>query len=372
VPTEELLHLIALTCVPQIGDVHARALLRHLGSAQAIFRARRSELERIPGIGSVRASAIRGYRDLRRAEKELQFLQQSGVEAVAEGHPSYPRRLLHCPDAPVLLYFKGQASLNEARTISIVGTRAPTAYGKDWLTGFIDALADFQPLIVSGLAYGIDTLAHRQALTCGLATLGVMAHGQDRVYPSVNQPLAREMTRQGGLLTEYRSHTPPDAQNFPRRNRIVAAISDAVVVVETGEKGGSMITADLANGYHREVLALPGRVCDPKSQGCNRLIREHRAHLVREAGDLVQLLNWDVPPPQKASIQTQLFPELKPEERLLLRAVTEQEGIHIDELCQRIEMTPQAAAKTLLALELSGLLEALPGKRYRTFPLGRH
>lgn len=362
---DELLHLIALTCVPNIGGVHARTLLRHLGSAPAVFRAKRQELDRIPGIGAVRASAIRGYRDFSRAEAELRYLEKSGVQAVAEGEALYPRRLLHCPDAPLLLFLRGNGSLNGGRTISIVGTRTPTAYGRDWLAGFVQDLAPYRPAIVSGLAYGIDTAAHRHALHCGLPTFGVLAHGLDRVYPPANQALAREMTEHGGLLSEYLSGTPPDAQNFPRRNRIVAALSDAVVVVETGERGGSMITADIANGYHREVMALPGRVCDAKSQGCNRLIREHRAHLVGCAEDLVRLLNWDQPARHTRHIQTRLFEALDEREQRILDAATRQQGIHIDELLQQTGSRAGEAAAAILNLEMAGRLEALPGKRYR-------
>jgi DNA processing protein len=362
---EELLHLIALTCVPQIGNVHARALIRHTGSASAVFRAKRPELERIPGIGAARVSSIRGFRNFSRAEAELRYLEKNGVLAVAEGEALYPRRLLHCPDAPLLLFLRGNGSLNAVRTVSIVGTRTPTTYGRDWLTGFLHDLAAYRPVVVSGLAYGIDTAAHRQALACGLQTFGVLAHGLDRIYPASNQDLAREMTQMGGLVSEYLSGTPPDAQNFPRRNRIVAALSDAVVVVETGERGGSMITADIANGYHREVMALPGRVCDAKSQGCNLLIRENRAHLVSKAEDLVRLLNWDLESRPPRRIQTRLFDALTASERRVLEAVSAREGIHIDELCRLAELNGGEAAAAILGLEMKGLLETLPGKRFR-------
>lgn len=362
---DELLHLIALTCVPQIGTVHARTLIRHLGSASAVFRAKRQELDRIPGIGSARVASIRGFRDFPRAEAELRFLEREDVQAVAEGEPLYPRRLLHCPDAPLLLFLRGNGSLNAGRTVAIVGTRTPTSYGRDWLAGFLKDLAAYRPVVVSGLAYGIDTAAHQQALACGLPTFGVLAHGLDRVYPPANQGLAREMTQGGGLVSEYMSGTPPDAPNFPRRNRIVAALSDVVVVVETGERGGSMITADIANGYHREVMALPGRVCDAKSRGCNLLLRENRAHLVGSAEDLVRLLNWDLGSRPPRRIQTRLFDELDTGERTLLETITAREGIHIDELCRIAGIRGTEAASAILNLEMKGLLEAMPGKRYR-------
>lgn len=363
---DELLHLIALCCVPQIGSVHARTLIRHLGSAGAVFRAKRQALDRIPGIGSARVASIRGFRDFSRAEAELRYLEREGIQAVVEGEPLYPRRLLHCPDAPLLLFLRGNGSLNAARMVSIVGTRAPTTYGRDWLTGFLKELAPYRPIVVSGLAYGIDTVAHREALACGLQTFGVLAHGLDRVYPPANQGLAREMTQGGGLVSEFLSGTPPDAPNFPRRNRIVAALSDAVVVVETGERGGSMITADIANGYHREVMALPGRVCDAKSQGCNLLLRENRAHLVSRAEDLVRLLNWDLGHRPPRRIQAKLFEDLEAGERTVLETVSAREGIHIDELCRMAGLQGMVAASAILNLEMKGLLESMPGKRYRT------
>jgi DNA processing protein len=295
-------------------------------------------------------------------------MEREGIQLVVEGEPLYPRRLLHCPDAPLLLFLRGNGSLNAGRTVSIVGTRSPSPYGRDWLAGFLKDLTAYRPVIVSGLAYGIDTAAHREALACGLQTFGVLAHGLDRIYPPANQGLAREMTQSGGLLSEYLSGTPPDAQNFPRRNRIVAALSDVVVVVETGERGGSMITADIANGYHREVMALPGRVCDAKSQGCNLLLRENRAHLVSEAEDLVRLLNWDLESRPRRRMQTRLFEELDTGESSVLEAISAHEGIHIDELCRITGIRGTEAASALLGLEMKGLVETMPGKRYRTQP----
>jgi DNA processing protein len=363
--SEELLHHITLTLVPQIGDVHLKTLLRHFGSATAILKAGRRELECIPGIGSVRASAIRRTGDLNRAEEEMKFMEKFGIIPVPYGTPEYPTRLQHCHDAPAMLYFKGNGAINEQRVLSIVGTRAPSHYGKEWLTAAIEDLTPFKPLIVSGLAYGIDTIAHRQALKSGLSTIGVLAHGLDRIYPHVNKSMAREMTAAGGLLTEFMSGTHPDAQHFPQRNRIVAGLADGILVVETGRKGGSMITADLANSYHRDVFALPGRVTDEKSSGCLRLIQDHRAQAVTSAQDIIEALNWDQDAQKKKVRQPTLFPDPDPQEKEIIDFLQDKDAQQMDEMLHRITLKPPEMAAALLRLEMCGRLEVLPGKRYR-------
>jgi len=361
----ELLHLIALSMVPNIGDVHTKTLLQHFASAEKIFSARKSELEKIPGIGSVRAAAIRNYRNFERAEKEILFLEKYRINALYSNDDAYPQRLIHCYDAPPLLYFKGNGQLNHRRMMSIVGTREPSEYGRDWLKNLIQDLAPYEPMIVSGLAYGIDTLAHKQALRNNLPTIGVLAHGLDRIYPAVNKSLAREMVENGGLLTDFMSGTLPDAQNFPRRNRIVAGIADATIVVETGFKGGSMITADIANSYNKDVFALPGRVTDKKSEGCNWLIKENKAVLTTGAADIIALLNWDSKPLPEKKKQTQLFHDLSPEEKKVLDVIGRQESVFIDTIYQQSGIKSSDAAAAILNLELLNLVRVLPGKRYQ-------
>jgi DNA processing protein len=361
----ELLHLIALSMVPNIGDVHTKTLLQHFSSAEKIFSARKSELEKIPGIGSVRAAAIRNYRNFEKAEKEILFLEKYRINALYNNDDVYPKRLIHCYDAPPLLYFKGNGQLNHNRMMSIVGTREPSEYGRDWLKNLIQDLAPYEPVIVSGLAYGIDTLAHKQALRNNLPTIGVLAHGLDRIYPAVNKSLAREMVENGGLLTDFMSGTLPDAQNFPRRNRIVAGISDAIIVVETGFKGGSMITADIANSYNKDVFALPGKVTDKKSEGCNWLIRENKAHLTTGAADIIALLNWDNKPLPEKKKQTQLFHDLSPVEKKVLDVIGTQESVFIDNIYQLSGIKSSDTAAAILNLELLNLVRVLPGKRYQ-------
>jgi DNA processing protein len=361
----ELLYLIALSMVPNIGDVHTKTLLQQFPHAESIFKARKSALEKIAGIGSVRASAIRNFRDFDRAEKEIRFLEKYRINALTLRDDAYPKRLINCYDSPPLLYFKGNAQLNASRILSIVGTREPTDYGREWLRKLISDLAPFEPIIVSGLAYGIDSLAHKQSLKSAISTVGVLAHGLDRIYPAVNKSLAREMVEQGGLLTDFMSGTQPDAQNFPSRNRIVAGISDAVIVVETGKKGGSMITADIANSYHRDVFALPGRVTDNKSEGCNKLIKENNAQLISGAEDIITTLNWDnIPLPEK-KMQRLLFPEISLEERKILELIGQQESVFIDTIHQLSGLRSSDTAAAILNLELLNLVRVLPGKRYQ-------
>jgi DNA processing protein len=361
----DLPSIIALSMVPHIGDVHMKTLMQHFPRASDIFRAKRKELERIPGIGTVRASSIRNFRDFSRAEKEIRFLEKFRIRAIHTGDEEYPKRLLHCADAPVLFYYRGNSDLNEKRILSIVGTRDPSDYGREWVALLLEELAAYRPLIVSGLAYGIDTIAHRKALKNGLQTVGIMAHGLDRIYPHANKTLAGEMILQGGLLTDFMSGTPPDAQNFPRRNRIVAGIADAVIVVETGDKGGSMITADIANSYNKDVFALPGRVTDNRSRGCNRLIREHKAQLVSCAGDIVEMLNWDCQSRPEMRIQRTLFNDLGPDERKIMDMLTDTHPLSLDDIRIRSGLKAGETATAILSLEMMGLIRALPGKIYR-------
>jgi DNA processing protein len=362
----ELLHQIALSMVPNIGDVHTKTLLQHFPDAESIFKARKSSLEKIPGIGSVRASAIRNFRNFDRAEKEIRFLEKFKINALTLKDDAYPKRLINCYDSPPLLYFKGNGRLNASRMLSIVGTREPTDYGRDWLRKLIADLAPFEPIIVSGLAYGIDAVAHKQSLKAGLPTIGVLAHGLDRIYPAANKSIAREMVERGGLLTDFMSGTQPDAQNFPSRNRIVAGISDAVIVVETGNKGGSMITADIANSYHKDVFALPGRVTDNKSEGCNKLIKENNAQLISGAEDIITALNWDNDPLPEKRIQRLLFPDLSVNEKKILDLIGQQESVFIDTIYQLSGLRSSDTAAAMLNLELLNLVRVLPGKRYQS------
>lgn len=361
---KELLYRIALTLIPNIGPVQAKLLLQHY-EAEEIFKAKKSSLEKIEGIGSIRANNISLFDDFKIAEKEMDFLEKYKVQPLFITDKGYPQRLLNCYDSPTLLYYKGDASLNLSKIIAIVGTRNHTEYGKQLTEKFVGDLSDSGIVIISGLAYGIDAVAHKAAIKNKLTTIGVLAHGLDQVYPSQHTALAKDMLKQnGGLLTEFRSGSRPDKHNFPARNRVVAGMSDAVVVVETGIKGGSMITAELANGYNKDVFAFPGRVTDNKSGGCNYLIRSNKAVLLTEADELLELMNWKETREVRSKKQKELFIELTAEEKIILDLLNEKDEIHIDEINLRSGLSNSAIAAAILSLELQNVIFCLPGKRY--------
>jgi len=287
----ELLYQIALTLVPNIGDIHAKALINNFETAAAVFSASKKDLESLEGIGTVRANSIKKFNDFKRAEEEVAFVEKYKITPLFLTDKNYPKRLLNCYDSPSILYYKGNADLNSPKIIAIVGTRTHNEYGKTLCEKLIEELASEDVIIISGLAFGIDSIAHKTSVKYNVKTIGVMAHGLDMVYPSQNSALAKQMITNGGLLTEFKSQTKPDRQNFPSRNRIVAGISDAIVVIESGIKGGSLITAELGNGYNKDVFAFPGRVNDTKSEGCNFLIK-----IIKQASLLQQmtlLKIWD-------------------------------------------------------------------------------
>lgn len=362
----ELLYQLALPLVPQVGDVQAKILLQYFGQASAIFKAKKTELEKIDGIGAIRAKAIKSFNDFSTAEKEIQFIQKFNITPLFITDAGYPQRLLNCYDPPSLLFYKGGADLNTAKIVAIVGTRSNTPYGREVTEKLVHDLVAQNVLIVSGLAYGIDALAHKAALKNGLPTVGVVGHGLDKIYPSENTALAKEMIREGGgILTEFFSGTKPDKHNFPLRNRVVAGISDATVIVETIIKGGSMITAKLADAYNRDVFAIPGRTTDSKSSGCNYLIRNNKAVLLTEATELIELMGWQQKEKAKAKKQRELFIELSDEEKKVVTLLQQKETVAIDELNLSTGLNSSAVAAALLNLELQGVVTSLPGKIYK-------
>ncbi|MEP7254281.1 MAG: DNA-processing protein DprA [Ferruginibacter sp.] len=361
----DLLYQIALTLVPNIGDVHAKALINIYGNAQSIFNAKKKELENIEGIGSVRAKSIKDFTDLSSAEEEIKFIEKYKIAPLFIIDENYPKRLLNCFDSPSLLYYRGNADLNTSKIISIVGTRNNSGYGKIVCEKFIEDLKAENILVVSGLAFGIDTIAHKTALKNNLQTVAVLAHGLDRIYPSQNKSLAKQMTEQGGLLTDFISNTNPDKQNFPKRNRIVAGICDAVIVIESGKKGGSLITAELGNGYNKDVFAIPGRTNDPKSEGCNYLIKNNKAALINSADDFLEMMNWKPTPKPSAKKQRELFIELTPDEKIVVDILQQQDSIQIDELYFKSGLSSSAVATALLMLEMQNVVVSLPGKVYK-------
>jgi len=361
----ELMFKIALTKIPNIGNVHAKSLMQVFKEPSQIFKASKFHLEKIEGIGSVRANSIKTFKDFDVCKKEMEFIQKHAIDALFFTDEKYPKRLLNCYDAPILLYYKGSCNLNASKIISIVGTRNNSEYGKQICEKFILDLKLKDAIIVSGLAYGIDTIAHRAALNNNTETIGVLAHGLDRIYPSANKALAKEMIFNGGLLTEFISGTNPDKQNFPNRNRITAGICDALVVVETSKKGGSLITAELANDYNKDVFAYPGKVNDIKSEGCNKLIQLNKAHLITHANDLLEMMQWNEIKSNVKKSSPKLFYDLNVEELEIIEFFKQKTDWHIDELCIQSKMNNSKIAGVLLSLEMNGIINSLPGKIYR-------
>jgi DNA processing protein len=361
----ELLNQLALTLVPNIGDVQAKILINHFGDASSIFKAKKSLLEKIEGIGEVRAKSIKDFDDFHLAEHEIKFIEKYNIKTLFLTDADYPKRLLNCYDSPTLLFYKGTADLNASKVLAIVGTRSNTDYGKLFTEKLVKDLSDQNILIISGLAHGIDAIAHKSALKNNLLTVGVVGHGLDKVYPLENTSLAKDMVKEGGgLLSEFFSGTKPDKHNFPLRNRVVAGLSDATVVVETNIKGGSMITAKLADAYNRDVFALPGRTTDKVSSGCNHLIKYNKAILLTDAEELLDVLGWKEKKKEKKQ-QKELFIELTPEEKQIIQLLQEKETVHIDEINLRSGLSSSTAAAAILNLELQNVIASLPGKMYR-------
>ncbi len=364
---EALRCAIALTQISGIGPIAAKRLLAHLGSFEEVFRASGRQLRRADGIGDRLARHILRTRGeaFRVADRELRFLEKHPeVEPLLFQDNRYPERLRHVPDSPPVLYFRGSVDLNASRVVAMVGTRKPGAYGRKLAERLIGELKPYGVCIVSGLAYGIDTIVHRACVDNGIPTVGVLGTGIRRVYPSSNRHLADQMMERGGLLTEFLHDAGPEREHFPMRNRIVAGMSDALVVVATQVRGGSIITADLANAYHREVFTFPGPIDDPGSSGCHMLVKTHRANLIEGADDLAYRMQWE-PSARREGEQTALFGQLTEQERALVAFIRAQKEVQIDQLGRHFRMASQQMAVLLLDLECRGVLRSMPGNRYR-------
>ena len=371
-PTDTLFHELALTLLPGVGPQLTRQLMSYGGAAKNVLMMPPGKLRRIPGVGAATVAILTGKdreAAFRKAEADLKKAEKDGVEIIFYTSKRFPSRLKLIPDAPAILYYKGTADLNAPKIVAIVGTRQATDYGREQTERIIKGLRPHQPLVVSGLAYGIDIMAHRAALQEGLETVGVMATGLDRIYPPTHQKTAEKMRAQGGLLTEFPFGTPPDRYNFPARNRIIAGLADGTVVVEAAIKGGALITAELALSYDRDVLAVPGNLGSAASEGCNALIRDNKAALYAEPRDLEQLLNWDAALHQSGKFKpapSYSADDFTTDEFALLTVLAAAPGreAQMDDLAWKAQLPIHAVASLLLGLEFRGVVRALPGKKF--------
>lgn len=362
--TEQKLYEIALTLIPYIGVVNGKKLVAYCGGAEAVFCENKNALRQISGIHENIIKGIDSKDVMIRAEEEMMFIEKNGIRPLFYLDKDYPKRLQHCHDSPMMLYYKGNADLNAEKTVGIVGTRNITDYGRYVVEKLIEDLATDNVMIISGLAYGVDAAAHRAALKYDLATVGVLGHGMQTIYPAENRKLSTSMIEKGGILTEFVSGTKPDRENFPQRNRIVAGMVDCLVVIESALKGGAMITAEIANSYDREVFAMPGRVGDIYSEGCNQLIKTNKANLLVNAADIRYVMRWDVDTKVVAK-QMRLFRDFSEDEKKVMDVFAENNVVHIDDIIIGTDLSPSKIASILLSLEFDGVLTALPGKRYQ-------
>lgn len=359
----DLLYQIALRKIPLVGDIMAKTLISYCGSAQEVLKQNKQKLLKIPGVGEGLAHSILNNSQLLFAEKELNFITNNGITAYSYLQEDYPWRLKELADSPVVLFAKGNLNLNADRMVAIVGTRRVTEHGKLFTQQLVEGLAPYNITLVSGLAIGVDYTAHRAALNTNMQNIGVLAHGIDKMYPASHSTTARQMMENGGIITDFNSGSPPDRENFPKRNRIVAGLADVLVVVETAIKGGARITAEIANSYNKDVLAVPGRVNDYYSSGCNYLIKTNKAMLMTGPEDLINLMGW-----QNASthnlVQTKLFVEVNEQERPIYNYLQQKLKASIDDIAFDLQLESGNLSLTLLEMEFNGLVRSLPGKFY--------
>ena len=363
---EQLKYQIAITLIPGVGPVLARNLISYCGGVEAVFREKEKYLLKIPDIGPVTAKEIANHNVFEIAEKECLYIDKHSISTYFFLDDGYPKRLRNCNDAPVLLFFKGDFDFNCQRILAVVGTRKASEYGKEICEQLITDLVPFDVSIVSGLAYGIDICAHKSALKNDVSTIAVLAHGLDRIYPGSHKIVADKMLADGGLLTEYITGTNPDKENFPTRNRIVAGISDAVIVIEAAHRGGALITADIALSYNRDVFAVPGRANDHYSRGCNQFIKTNKAGLIESASDIAYNMGWQTSEEKpKSQPQQKLFVELTADENAIVQLLNQHTQLDIDTISSLGNIPISKMSSALLSLEFNGILKSLPGKIYQ-------
>jgi DNA processing protein len=360
---QDLFYLLALQQVDGVGDIMAKKLINHCGSAEAIFTRKSSQLAAIDGIGSVLLQKLKDKSIFEKADQELNFIQSNEINVAYFQDENYPDRLKHCIDGPVLLFTSGNIDLKNKKIISIVGTRQITSYGMEFCRNLIEDLAPLDPVIVSGFAYGVDIFSHQLAIEHNLQTIGVVAHGLNQIYPKTHKKFVPKVEQNGGFMTEFWSSSNPDKENFVRRNRIVAGISEATIVIESADRGGSLITANMANDYNRDVFAVPGRTTDKYSQGCNNLIKMQKANVLTSAADLVYILNWDIESKAKP-VQKQLFVTLENDEQKVYDYLLKNGKELMDIIALRCDFPIYKISGMLLNMELKGVIRPLPGKLF--------
>lgn len=362
-----LLHKIAITKIPKVGAMTAKNLISYCGGVQEVFSAKKTTLLKVPGVGEGIAQCILNQNVLAEAELEVEYIQKNNIQPLFYLDDNYPARLRKYNDCPLMMFYKGKANLNSARIVSIVGTRQPTHQGISICEELVEGLRPYNVIVLSGLAYGIDITAHKAALNSGQKTIGVLGHGLGQIYPSAHRKIAEEMIEEGGgLLTEFTSKRGPDRENFPMRNRIVAGMCDTVIVVETAARGGSMITATRAAQYNKPLFAVPGRIRDKLSQGCNNLIKQNKAILLENIEELAFTMHWQLEEEEELmpNKQTQLFQELSENEKNVIDLLSKNEETQIDVLLRESKLSSSTLSAMLLGLEFGGLVKSLPGKRY--------
>lgn len=359
----DLQFILALQHVPNLGDATAKKLIRHAGSAEGVFREKVGNLLKIDGIGKSKLQELHDSVHLTAAEKEINFIEQNKIKCLYFKDENYPERLKHCLDGPILMFQRGNVDIKNTKVLSIVGTRKATVHGTSFCEQLVEGLSPLNPVIVSGFAYGIDICAHKAAIGNNLQTIGCLAHGLNQIYPGIHQKYVKSVEENGGFLTDFWSTDAFDRNNFLKRNRIIAGISEATVVIESAEKGGSLVTADIANSYNREVFAVPGRPADSQSRGCNSLIKTQQAHVLTGAADLVYMLGWELEEKLKP-IQKQLFVELEEEEKKVYGFLRENGKEQLDLIALNCSIPTFKAATLLLNMELKGVVRPLPGKLF--------
>lgn len=360
---EELQYAIALKQIPSVGDTTAKKLIQQFGSAKAIFLSSQKDLEKITGIGQVKLKAFRNSEYLTKAEEEVKFIEKENINYTYFTDKKYPYYLKQCIDSPIVLFSKGNIDLENKKIISIVGTRKITSSGIEFCENLIESLSPLNPVIVSGFAYGADITAHKAAIKNKLQNIACLAHGLDQIYPKVHKKYMNDVESNGGFMTDFCSYQKFDRNNFLSRNRIIAGLSQATIVIESAAKGGSLVTAHIANSYNRDVFAVPGRPTDQFSKGCNSLIKKQMAHLLTDPADIIYHLNWDIEE-QKQNKQTELFVELSPDEEKCMKYFSKKSKAELDEIAISCEFTSSKTASLLLNLELKGLIRPLPGKQF--------